>query len=56
MIVLVWALVYVGSYVQQRTAPPELSAVMLAAVTWLFGSEVKKVVVRNGGTRRRDSE
>jgi hypothetical protein len=51
LIVAVWAVVYVGSYIQQRTAPPELSGIMLAAVTWLFGAEVKKAVKRNDDSK-----
>lgn len=46
LVVIVWAVIYLGSFFAHQTAPPELSGIMLAVVTWLFGSEFKKVVAR----------
>jgi hypothetical protein len=51
-VVVVWAIIYLGSFFMHQTAPPELSGIMLAVVTWLFGTEVKKVVKRNGESKR----
>lgn len=38
LVALVWAVVYLASvFNPDVNAPPELSGVMLAVVTWLFG-------------------
>jgi hypothetical protein len=43
LVTVVWAAGYTISFVNHSfTAPPELSGIMLAVVTWLFGSEIKK--------------
>lgn len=47
LVTIVWAVVYLAAVFSHRyTAPPELSAVMLAVVTWLFGTEIRKQVHR----------
>lgn len=46
VVIVVWAFVVLGSFLEHKTAPPELSAVMLATVTYLFGTEIKRSVRR----------
>lgn len=50
VVIVVWAIVVLGSFIEGRTAPPELSGIMLATVTYLFGTEIKRSV------RKRRSE
>lgn len=43
LVAIVWAVVYLASvFVPTVNAPPELSAVMLAVVSWLFGSAFRE--------------
>ena len=46
VVIVVWAVVVLGSFLEGRSAPPELSAIMLATVTYLFGTEIKRSVRR----------
>ena len=51
LIVIVWASVFVNAYVIDPAGPKppaEFSAPMLAVVTYLFGSEIRKQIKRNG--------
>lgn len=42
LVAVVWAVVYLASVLNPAvSAPPELSGVMLAVVTWLFGREFR---------------
>lgn len=42
VITLIWAAGYTLAFFDRTFQPaPELSGVMLAAMTWLFGSEIK---------------
>lgn len=55
LITLVWAVVYLASVFSygRINAPPEISAVMLAVVTWLFGTELRRSL--RGGARKVES-
>lgn len=44
VVMVVWATVVLGSFIEGRNAPPELSAIMLAVVSYLLGGNVKDVV------------
>jgi hypothetical protein len=50
VVAVVWAVVYLAAVFSHGSihAPPELSGVMLAVVTWLFGSEIRKQMKGNG--------
>ena len=51
LIVVVWSSVFVHAYVIDPAGPKppaEFSAPMLAVVTYLFGSEIRKQIKRNG--------
>lgn len=50
VVTIVWAVVVLGSFLEGRSAPPELSGIMLAVVTALFTAEVKQSIRR----RRRE--
>lgn len=50
-ILVVWSAVFVNAYVVSPAGPKppaEFSAPMLAAATYLFGSEIRRQVKRNG--------
>jgi hypothetical protein len=52
LVTLVWASVYLADVLSETfSAPPEISAPMLAVVAWLFGVEVRKAVRNNGAKR-----
>lgn len=55
LVTVVWAVVYLASVFNPSiSAPPELSGVMLAVVTWLMGSAYRKGMqekVRNTARR-----
>lgn len=57
LVAVVWAVVYLAAVFSggRFGAPPELSAVMLAVVTWLFGTELRKQV-RKQADRITDDE
>ena len=45
LVAIVWAVIYMASVFDPNlNAPPELSGVMLAVVTWLFGREFKNTL------------
>ena len=51
LIVVVWSAVFVNAYLFDPNGPKppaEFSAPMLAVVTYLFGSEIRKQIKRNG--------
>jgi hypothetical protein len=49
VITIIWATAYLMSFFNPDLhAPPELSGIMLAVVTWLFGTEIKNRLKGNG--------
>lgn len=52
IVTAMWATVYTADVLSETfSAPPEISAPMLAVITWAFGSEIRKQLnqKKNGG-------
>lgn len=45
LITIIWAAAFIRAFLDPSfTPPPELSGIMLAAVTWLFGSQIRHAI------------
>lgn len=50
IVTAMWATVYTADVLSETfSAPPEISAPMLAVVTWAFGAEIRKQIKKNNG-------
>lgn len=50
VVTAMWATVYTADVLSESfSAPPEISAPMLAVVTWAFGSEIRKQIHKKNG-------